>query len=149
MHSILLNKASTEVQVQCWLSKPPMMEIALPCWTAMDRHWMRLCTRLLLSSLVSQLPPHLLHKSQWLQPKDTGRLHNNWGKFMCVGQSWLFFLLEGLSFSQPHPLLGQPGSGKMEQRCRYTWRDSRHLVEIHILPSFSQKPSGIALGAVG
>ena len=41
MQSILCNKANTEIQVECRLSKPRKMDIALPCWTAMDRCWIR------------------------------------------------------------------------------------------------------------
>ena len=54
-----------------------------------------LCTRLLLSSLLSQPTAQLLHKSQWLHPKDTRRFHSYWGncRKVMVKKHWSTVLL--------------------------------------------------------
>ena len=67
MQSILCNKANTEIQVKCQLSKPRKMDIALPCWTATDRCWTRYVAAC--SSLYFNLLPSSFTKVNDCGPK--------------------------------------------------------------------------------
>ena len=62
-------------------------------------------------------------------PQQSGQTH------VC-GTDLSTFRPSGTRLSpQPNPLLGQPGSGRMEQKCQYTWRPTPETFQISTVPS--------------